>query len=152
MGGGLNRFGYANQNPLSFIDTMGLSAADVAMALECVSELFPNLKVPSTFSFGDLKNPFTGNGAGGSTNAFTGALTFSRSMYGGKLANGDLGGLAITVTHEVMHSNQSFADRFTTKWQENFGNDSHNDEALQAVIRTRVDDCIKKKRDGKMCQ
>ena len=122
------------------------------MALECVRELFPNLKVPSAFSFGDLKNPFTGNEAGGSSNAFTGSLTFSRNKYGGVLSNGDIGGLSITVTHEVMHANQGFSDRFTTKLQENLGNDSHNDEALQAVIRTRVDECLKKKRDGKICK
>lgn len=137
---------------MSNIDLRGLSASDVKAALACIKKLFPNLNVPDTFDFAYLENLITGNEAGGATSAFTGGLTFSNTLYEGPLLDNQIGGLAITVLHEVLHSNQNPWRRFITKWQENLGDDSHNSEALEMVIQSHLDECIKKTRKGDRCE
>lgn len=103
LDGGINTFAYVGGNPLSSIDPRGLSASDIKAALACIKKLFPNLNVPDTFDFAYLENLVTGNEAGGATSPFTGAVTFSNSLYEGPLLDNQIGGFPPTYANILQY-------------------------------------------------
>jgi hypothetical protein len=57
LDGGFNRFGYVNQNALSFIDPAGLSATDIEIMLRELAYEFGEFRPRGTWMFGVPSNP-----------------------------------------------------------------------------------------------
>lgn len=150
MNGGLNGYVYANVSPLSSIDPMGLTAYDVSLALQCIQEKMPWLRIPE-WDMSSSGNPRTKYSWGGYYSPATRRITFNEAKWGGELGPGELGGLSVTAAHEVMHGNQSLGALTWTKMKEWSGNESHNGEAHDNVFNRGITECVLKKKKSKVC-
>jgi hypothetical protein len=101
LNGGPNGYLYAGANPLSFIDPMGLTQADINAAVNAARAMQPNWRFPS-----DVKT-WSQQGKGGKNN-FWDKNIYIDSKYLECLDDGEAGALLGTILHELTHFNQTW--------------------------------------------
>jgi RHS repeat-associated protein len=110
LGGGVNTYGYAFQNPNRYYDFFGLSAADIEIIMAQLKSEFHDLNPNGSWSFG---KPEDGNIA--ETSRWNGDMLFPNKWNSpGCLSYDDFTDRMETIYHEMMHSTDSFWNRLTT--------------------------------------
>jgi RHS repeat-associated protein len=101
-GGDENLFGYAHSDPVNFIDSLGLTELDVAVAIEIVRRTQPDLRFPSRV----IPYSFSGDYVG-EYRYFGDYIRLHEKYYKKKLCDTEAEELLDTIIHEVLHANDS---------------------------------------------
>jgi hypothetical protein len=107
LGGGLNTYGYVDGNPLSGVDSLGLTREDIDAAFELISEAYPMLDVPNP---ADVETDRLRPNAVGETSPICGDITLD-DQFLIDLEEPGLRDLLYVAMHEVIHRNQSILQR-----------------------------------------
>ena len=100
--GGLNTYIYVRNNPLRWIDPLGLTEQDIQNMLDLAAMTQPDLDVPSTVSARDLGSDIYGSPTAGFTNPITKNISISDS-YLKTLDCNQLKRLFEILVHESIH-------------------------------------------------
>ena len=100
LAGGLNRFGYVGGNPLSYVDPLGLTQADIDSAFSAARAMMAGSRFPSSVG------TWSQAGKGGKFSFGSDNIYVDRK-YLECLDDGEAGALLSTVLHELTHFNQS---------------------------------------------
>ncbi|MBI3606112.1 MAG: RHS repeat-associated core domain-containing protein, partial [Nitrospirae bacterium] len=134
-GGDTNLYGYAQDDPVNFIDPLGLAAIDIEIALQLLRQNLPNMNVPNQIAVTEMNN-----GLGGYTSPL--GNIYLNSKYLDKLNDLTAQDLLRDLTHEVIHSDQSFWERM-----KDWFDPSHPDVYKQAAeISEKLYDEFNKRR------
>ena len=127
--GGPNGYLYAGANPLSFIDPMGLTQADVNAAVNAARAMQPNWRFPS-----EVKT-WSQQGKGGKNN-FWDKNIYVDSKYLECLDDGEAGALLSTILHELTHFNQTWYQFGIDNMRERVtgGNSSNAQDTADALL------------------
>ena len=100
LSGGLNRFAYVGGNPLSYVDPLGLTQADIDSAFSAARAMMAGSRFPSSVG------TWSQAGKGGKFSFGSDNIYVDRK-YLECLDDGEAGALLSTVLHELTHFNQS---------------------------------------------
>lgn len=100
--GGINPYVYAASSPINNFDRLGLTAEDVNVINEYISQHFPDINRRGSYDYG-APSP----GADASTSPWNGVTTLPSEFRCKKLSLNDFEQLFDTMLHESMHSTDS---------------------------------------------
>ncbi len=110
-------YAYANGNPISNVDPLGLSAADVEAVINNVAQNFPEIHPNGGWEFGALHEETTGG-----TNPLSGKITLPEAYKKQCLSEDEFRSLYFDYLHEAMHSTDSRGTRlYDSAMQNLFG-------------------------------
>ncbi|MBX7149744.1 hypothetical protein K1X76_11785, partial [bacterium] len=102
-GGNSNLYGYALNDPINYIDLIGLDERDVQIIMSDVNVRY-NLDKPSEVYYADLSG---GTGKAGTSNVITNSITLPLEQKNAKLTKEEFGKLYGTLYHEMRHISAS---------------------------------------------
>ena len=101
LAGGINTYGYAGDNPLRYIDPLGLTQYDINVARELAIETQADLSFPDGYKIMDLGKTEDGGEIHGNT--IPGVGTQLDDRYLKPLTDSEAAELLDTVVHEAVH-------------------------------------------------
>jgi len=99
--GGINTYTYVSNNPLRYIDPLGLTQYDINVARELAIETQLDLSFPASYKVMDLEKTMDGGEILGNT--IPGLGTQLDDQYLKPLTDSEAAGLLDTIIHEAIH-------------------------------------------------
>ena len=115
-GGSYSTYAYVGGNPISGIDPLGLTEADVNIIQNYINQNFPDIHRSGGYLFAEL-----GPNVAGNTDTLTGITNLPSDVRCKVLSADEFNQLFDTMLHESMHSTDSAWQRF---WDQLGGNNN----------------------------
>jgi RHS repeat-associated protein len=138
--GDLNLYVYVKNDPVQYVDPLGLSRYDVQVATEIIRENYLDLDVPVDVSFDNIQS-------NGETTILDGDVILNRS-YLDPLNDTEAGLMMEALMHEILHHNQTPFDRW---WDGNIDTEhlDLHDETRNRVLQKMLDELNRRRKDGR---
>jgi RHS repeat-associated protein len=138
--GQLNLYVYVRNNPIQYVDPLGLSRYDVQAATEIIRENHLDLDVPVDVSFDNIDSP-------GETTIIDGDIILNNSHLD-PLTDTQAGLMMETLMHEILHHNQS---PFWRWWDGNIDTEHMklHDETRDRVTQEMLDELNRRRKAGR---